>query len=50
MGNRVAVQVIWKREEKKHQEECSSCDGIGTIYWNGKEVKCPTCNGTGKKK
>lgn len=34
---------------KKHKKDCTTCDGIGVIYWNGQEVKCPRCNGTGKE-
>lgn len=42
-----AQKKIIEEASRLAEEQCSSCDGLGTKIWNGKSATCGGCKGYG---
>jgi hypothetical protein len=41
-------EEVYTTKQTKIEKTCHICEGRKTITYNGKEMKCPECGGTGK--
>ena len=41
-------QVVWIVKKISREKTCDVCKGTGSIMYDGYEMKCPKCGGTGK--
>lgn len=39
----------WERNRPTHKMNCYLCGGKGRVYGKNNSVKCPDCNGSGRK-